>query len=53
LAYSPSSKTLQSLYRALGGDPRTVVPKKVAQDPAASGEAVASGATNQPGTGAQ
>jgi tetratricopeptide (TPR) repeat protein len=53
LAYSPSSKTLQSLYRALGGDPRTVAPKTAATEQPASGESVAAGAGSEPGTRAQ
>jgi tetratricopeptide (TPR) repeat protein len=44
LSYSPDSKPLQALLKALGGDPRTVVRKNVAQDPAAPNEAVAAGA---------
>ena len=53
LAHAPSSKTLQSLYKDLGGDPRTVVPKKVATERPASSESIAAGAASEPGTRAQ
>ena len=50
LAYAPSSKALQSLYRALGGDPRSVAAKKAGAQQAASSESVEARAASEPGT---
>jgi tetratricopeptide (TPR) repeat protein len=50
LAYDPRSTTLNKLFRQLGGDPRTVVPKKATQNASKSDADVASGTTSEPAT---